>query len=582
MVFVACSSVLGISLSPLRIVGRIQVIGDAGGSWGAPWEAIARPPSSYQQDALVSLVRTTTQLALGGLAVAALSLVLHTVSRILAMWRPLAIRCALGATLRHLVALVGTQMLRLVLTGCAIGIGAGAILLAGLAARWPVLFSRPSAGAALVAALLATVVAVAIAASVTLTLLLVLQRGVRSVSELHGVHVTAGAGLQLIQASLAVVQLAGLLVVTYGCALILRASATSVALGDAAARDSVTTTALVLPQPAGVPWTRAGRLRAALPLVAAEGSRTTISSPDAWLGMGKAVAALGICGECRIGASFYPLNPGVARVVAIAPGALRARRITRVGREFDAADTLGSARVAVLNIAAARLFYPGGNPILRPLRIGTNNAEYAVVGIAHFEAPPVFGNGAAVPVVFVPILQHPPVTSDVTGPPGAWDSIRARVRTMPADAPSFGNPRPFSERMQEFIDPITWFGALFAGLAGSATGIAAYSLVAVMIQMVALRERDIAIRMAIGADAGRIERWILGRTLWMTVAGTALGLTGARWLGVLLHGPQSEAGDVAWLALMVAGFGALGALASLLPARRAARIEPAKVWARVG
>ena len=581
-VTMGCSVVLGVEFIPLHLVGRIRVIGDAGGSWGAPWEAVSRPPSAYQQDALGTVVRTTSQLGLACLAISTLSLVLHTVSRVLAMWRTLAIRCALGATLRHLVAPVGAPLLRLVVIGAGIGAGMGAVLLALLSATWPTLFSRPSLLVVIGAAFGATVYALLVCGVIALGLLIFLQRGVRSVSHLHGTNVTTGGGLLFAQTTLAVVQLAALLVVTYGCALILRTSARSATEGVAAARDSLVIAPMAWSGAPGVPYTRAERLRAAASFTPPF-ARATLTSPDAWIGMGKEVPVLGVCGECRLGGFFYPLNSGTVRVVAIGPGALRARHITQAGREFTAGDTLGSARVAIVNMTAARMLYPGATPILKPLRAGPAQTEYAIVGFAHFEPPPVFGNTGRDPIVFVPILQHPPATSEVLAPTSAWDSLRAGlVAAMPADAPSFGNPRPLHDRMQEFIDPIGWFGALFAGLAGSATGIATYSLVAVMMQMVALRERDIAIRMAIGADERRIERWILGRTVWMTVAGTTIGLTGARWVGVLLHGDKAPPdGDLAWLALMVLGFGTLGVLASLLPARRAARIEPARVWAQI-
>jgi putative ABC transport system permease protein len=583
LVVVICSSVLGIEFSPFRIVSRIVILGDAGGSWGVPWEPLARPPSAYQQDALASIIHTTTQLGLASVLVCSLSLVLHTVSRMLAMWRPLAIRCALGATLRHLTALVARELGALVIAGAVIGTFAGGLSLAGLWAFWPVLFSKPSPGPAFLAAVLAAVVSAAIVAFVALLLLVILQRGVRSVAQLHGTHITTSGPLLFVQHCLAALQVAALLVVTYGCTLILRASAASMAEGRLALSDSSVIGSMDWAASVRGPFERADRIRAVAPSMMRPYARITLSSPDAWIGMGKELRVLAPCGDCRIGPYYRPLNAATVRMIAVAPGSFRSRHLTQAGRDFTAADTMGGQRVAVLNNAAWQAMYPGSQTMDHLFQVGVNDVAYTVIGVVHYEAPPVLGNSGPIPIAFVPIFQHPPAEPEVTAPANGWDNMRARVTAMPADAPSFGNPRPLAARMDEFIQPLGWFSALFAGLAGSATGIAAYSLVAVMIQMVTLRERDIAIRIAIGAERKHIERWVLTRTVWLTGAGTVLGITGARYVAVMLHGPSHYAiSDVAWLLLMVLVFGALGIFASWLPARRAAAIEPMVVWAKVG
>lgn len=117
---------------------------------------------------------------------------------------------------------------------------------------------------------------------------------------------------------------------------------------------------------------------------------------------------------------------------------------------------------------------------------------------------------------------------------------------------------------------------MFAVLALSGTGIAAYSLIAVMNETVRLRRREIAVRMALGAQARDIARWVTRRTMRITLAGVVIGVSGARWLAVLLHGPaRSAEDDVALLGVLIVAVGALGLLANWLPARRALRVPPA-------
>jgi hypothetical protein len=367
--------------------------------------------------------------------------------------------------------------------------------------------------------------------------------------------------------------------VTYGCTLILRASSASMEPGHFDKPDSTLIAPLRYHTAARGPWERADRLRLAAPALAPAASRVTLASADAWLGLGKELHILAICGECHIGEFPKPLNAATVRVIAVGPHTFDAMQ---AGRDFTPTDTMGGKRVAIINRSAYRAMYPGGYPTGHVFRTGHDD-EYSVVGLLSFEPPPIFGNSGPIPLVFVPIFQHPPAEPEVTAPASGWDGVRARVAAMPADAPSFGNPRPLAARMDEFIQPLGWFSALFAGLAGSATGIAAYSLVAVMIQMVTLRERDIAIRIAVGAERKHIERWVVARTTWLTGAGIVLGMTGARFVAVLLHGPANYAeSDIMWLVVMAVGFGGMGILASWLPARRAARVEPMVVWAKVG
>jgi ABC-type lipoprotein release transport system permease subunit len=113
-----------------------------------------------------------------------------------------------------------------------------------------------------------------------------------------------------------------------------------------------------------------------------------------------------------------------------------------------------------------------------------------------------------------------------------------------------------------------------------ASGVAAYSLAAVMHQIVKIRERDIAIRVALGAAPHDIEKWVTRRSLSITATGVCVGLSFARWLAMLLHDKpeQSDVNDLSLLGLMVLVFGALGILASWLPAKRAARVHPRAVW----
>jgi putative ABC transport system permease protein len=97
--------------------------------------------------------------------------------------------------------------------------------------------------------------------------------------------------------------------------------------------------------------------------------------------------------------------------------------------------------------------------------------------------------------------------------------------------------------------------------------------------MVARRRNEIGIRMALGADRALVVRLVLREAIVLLGAGTIVGLVlaaaAARATASLLFGLQP--GDPATLAAAVAVLGAVGVLASYLPARRASRLEPTVV-----
>lgn len=584
LVAVLGSAILGLRGWPPHLVPRLHVIGDAGGSWGAPWDAVAKAPAAWQNEALLTLVGTVVQIGAAALFVAAFALVLHGTSRLLEQWRTLAIRHALGATMRHLLPQVLRDLFRLSAIGSGIGLGTGLVALGLMGRAWPVVFTRPTfVVPALLAATGAFVTTCLVLGAIGLAVLLLLQRGIRLSGQLHGTQVTRGGAVLLIQSVLATLQLAGLLAITNACVLILNDSATATATALAVPDIPVART-LTFASPTRPP-ARGDAFRgwlAARP--AALAADIALASPDAWLGYGKELRVLGICGECHVGLFFKPFSSGAVRVVAMSPDVLHrvAPRMLR-GRDLAWADSLGDGRIAVINSSAANMLFPGGDPMGKLVRAGlTPEMSYTVVGISSWDPPAVFGNTRRVPMMFVPLLQHPPETAEASARPQAGDWLSRIGAGLAGDVLAMSPPHSLAQRLKEFMEPISWFAVWFGALSAATTGIAAYSLVEVMSQTVRLREREIAIRMAVGATPGQIERWIAGRTVRLAAVGVYVGISGARWVAVGLHGPSSGDTDLALLGALILGFGALGILSSWWPARQAARIQPAAIFARPG
>ena len=582
LIAVLASAILALKGWPPHLVPRIQVIGDAGGSWDAPWDAVARAPSDYQNDALLRLISTVIQIGTAAVVVSMLALVLNGTSRLLEQWRALAIRHALGATMRHLLPQVCRDLFRLSALGSGIGLAAGFAALAVLGRSWPVVFTRPALVVpALLAALSAFVLTCLMLGGIGLVVLLLLQRGIRLSGQLHGTQVTRGGAVLLLQSVLATLQLAALLAVTNACLLILNdSSAATTSAVNAPNIPAVRSLAFTRPAPA---VSRRETFRGWL--AARPGSLASdiaLTSPDAWLGYGKALRLLAICGECHIGQFFKPFSSGTVRVVAMTPDVLHhmAGRYIH-GRDLSWSDSLATERFAVLNSSAASLLFPGGEPVGKLVRAGlTPDMNYTVAGVIPWNPPSVFGNGRMEPVMFVPLLQHPPETVEASATPRGADWLSRLQAGLAGDVLAMSTPHTLTERLKQFMDPINWFAVWFGALSAATTGIAAYSLVEVMSQTVRLREREIAIRMALGATPSRIERWVTGRSLRLTGIGVYLGISGARWVAVVLHGPSSGDRDIALMGALIVGFGVLGLLSSWWPARRAARVQPAAIFAR--
>lgn len=559
-----CSSVLRLDLGWLpRFAARVSVVPADLGLWAARWDGLARPPAQYQNAALSTLVRTTLALGVACVAIAGLSLTLHATSRILVQWRVLAVRTALGASFGHLARLVGVDLLAPTVAGWAAGGVVGTALLAAMRANWPALVERPPL---LVPALAAAVCALALVGALTgvITLLMVLvnQRGVRMVSDLHGEHVTAGGPVLLLQATLAAMQLAGLLAVAYGGALVLRSA-------DLGAGDPVAAVALPAVQPVRVdlPDARArARAWAEFPPGAALASR------GAWLGLGKDVPVIAFC-LCFDGQFFKTVAGATLRTVLVGPSSLPPPPTALVsGRPIAAGDTLGAPRVVVLNLEAARRLFLTPSPIGRTVRYGPGaDMEYEIVGVVRTSIPTGIGSpGSRFPVAYLSLAQHPPFLADAVG-----------LTAGSAAGQRSGLPVSQAELRREAAAPLRWFAALLAALAGSAAAVAVMALAAVMVQMVTVRRRDIAVRLALGASPRRIVIWLLARAARISLAGLIVGLTLARWIGEGLRTRFSVSleGDLALLAVLALALAGVGVLASVLPARLAAKVEPAAVWA---
>jgi predicted permease len=252
------------------------------------------------------------------------------------------------------------------------------------------------------------------------------------------------------------------------------------------------------------------------------------------------------------------------------------------GRGFDVHDTAASPKVALVNRALARQFFPNENPIGQTFEADADeaNTPVQIVGIAadtryanlRSETPPTF----YMPYAQATRLGRMVVEIHTQAEPG---SILSQARTVVAsidrDLPLI-DVRTMKEQIQSTMSGERIFAQLTSGFGLLALVLACIGIYGIMAYTVARRTGEIGIRMALGAQAGQVLRMVLREASWMALAGVMLGLACALWLARFLS--SMLYGLTPWDPLTLTGAAALlltiAVLAAFGPARRASRVDP--------
>lgn len=251
------------------------------------------------------------------------------------------------------------------------------------------------------------------------------------------------------------------------------------------------------------------------------------------------------------------------------------------GREFTAADALGSAKVAVVNEAFAKKFNLGRDAVGKFMSDrGPDSLNIQIVGLVR-DAKYSEVKGEIPPLFFTPWRQDGSVGEINfyvrTGlPPGELlRIIPGLMKEIDAGLPLEGlKTMPQQIRENVFLDRmISILSSAFAALATLLAGVGLYGVLA---YSVAQRTREIGVRMALGADARQVRQMVLRQVLVMMAIGGAVGVAAAFGLGraasSLLFGMKGHDPIVFTLSFLVLLLVALGA--GYLPARRASMVDP--------
>jgi putative ABC transport system permease protein len=256
------------------------------------------------------------------------------------------------------------------------------------------------------------------------------------------------------------------------------------------------------------------------------------------------------------------------------------------GREFNDQDTAASVRVAIVNEELARRYLKGTDPLKQRLSIdqiipGIEKlgppVEWQIVGVSHNVR---YDLRQDTPQVIVPFSQSPLPNVNIgvrteQDPAAMTKTIAAAVHSLDPQI-ALTTPRTLDQVKDEVLAGDRFTMVLFAGFAAVAVALAAVGIYGVIAFAVSQRTREIGIRIALGATKDSIAGLIVREGSILALAGLVLGLGGAVFVGRAM---QSTLYGVKALDLMVFGvvagiLFATALLASYLPARRAAAIDP--------
>jgi predicted permease len=259
------------------------------------------------------------------------------------------------------------------------------------------------------------------------------------------------------------------------------------------------------------------------------------------------------------------------------------------GRGFTLADDAGAAPVALINETLAQLFYPGQDPIGRRLRptARTTPPWFTIVGVVKdvkqsgIEQPAgsevYFHYPQAASIIGVPRSMN--VVVRTAGSPTAMlPAVRNAMRELDPQVP-LADPRALEDVVYGSIARPRFITLLLGIFAAVALSLAAVGTYGVMSYAVTQRRLEIGVRMALGAESRGVLALILGQGLAVAGVGLALGVVGSfalsRLMSTMLYEIQPT--DVVSFLTAPAVLAAVAALACWLPARRAARLDPARV-----
>ena len=270
----------------------------------------------------------------------------------------------------------------------------------------------------------------------------------------------------------------------------------------------------------------------------------------------------------------------ISNVRIVSPGYFRTMRIPLLsGRYFDEHDTKGAPETVIVDEAMAARFWPNEDPLSKRLQRGGSGSWRTVVGVisdakqySSEKEPPI--------AVYYPYEQYVArnmflVIRTSRDPAGMTEAITKEIQALDPEMPVF-DVSTMDQRLHNSLARRRFSMFLLGLFAVIASILAAIGIYGVIAYSVNERTHEIGIRLALGAQPSNVLQLVIRQALVLTSLGIATGLMGAfaltRVMSSLLYGVSAT--DVVTFVITPLVLGSVALLASSIPARRAARVDP--------
>jgi predicted permease len=283
------------------------------------------------------------------------------------------------------------------------------------------------------------------------------------------------------------------------------------------------------------------------------------------------------------GRSPAPNDPGPhGNIRFVSPDYFSTLRIPVMsGRVFEPTDRATTEHVAVIDETLARAYWPGQNPVGQHISFNGKAPWMTIIGTAKHARSSSLEADTTEGIYYLPVAQFPQtsvalaVRAHRTAPANLADALASAVRAVDANQPVY-DVKTMEQRVDESLVGRRFIVMLLSVFAGIALLLAAVGLYGVISYSVKLRTRELGVRMALGAQREDVLRLILLNGMKLAGVGLVLGLVATFVFGRALSSLLYEVSLFNPLTLLTTALLLSGAvlLASYIPARRAARVDP--------
>ena len=258
------------------------------------------------------------------------------------------------------------------------------------------------------------------------------------------------------------------------------------------------------------------------------------------------------------------------------------------GRVFTDQDVANTPQIAVINQAAARVWWPNQDPRGKRVRLRLDSREVSssaqppwttIVGVIADARTESLAD-AAIPQIYRSVYQHPAkdlaiILRGAIDPSAIFVQARAQIQSVDPELPVF-QAETLNEVLSTSLSVRRFSMEMVAFFAATALLLAGLGIYGTISYLVNEQRREIAIRLALGAQRGTILKMVLRRGLGLAAAGAGLGVTGAfivsHLMAGLLFGVSPT--DLPTFVGVTVVLTAVALAASYIPALRAMRLDP--------